>query len=232
MSQGNPLLGNITLKDALIYTYQYYPSRFSNMDRDVLKTIIISEKKEFFPDRNVPPQVKFLIKAITYSYPQYSPFDKNKRGNKQRSHKHQYSIVLELESLSMDSRFRLLQGNSAKWNKTPPKYLLKTISKSEKDRIKAQLNLSIRDPKKREIEYKKRIEQRKKSAKYENLSDFNIHTKGINPDFYFRCSPTMASLNCLYGRNYNTEGEVHSMFFLTKHTIRLISVLMDKNILK
>lgn len=237
MAESYPLQDSkLTLLQVFQYTMNSkFKNRFDYRDRDVLKTVQIIEKKVFDKKEKKIKETYYQIKLYTSSFPQYGKYITGKSGNKQRKYKHTYYGILELQELKINSKFRLRLGSEKKWNRNPPSSMLQSISKSERERIRNQVETLMRGKAKKLIneEYKKRMENRKKQGIYLDVGDYNARVNGINGDFYFRLSAILQKFGCLYGRGYNDNIPEDVTFpFLPKHTLRAVVYLFEKNILK
>lgn len=109
-----------TLKKLVQTTYVHKRNRFKNMERDVLKSIKIKEVVEYDLSSRTK-RTKFLIE--TSSYPQYHPYftKKDDRGRDrqfQRTYKHQYTVTIQLDRLSINVPVKLRTGSDMKWDFT------------------------------------------------------------------------------------------------------------------
>lgn len=113
----------ITLRKLIQNTYHHYRNRFDNRDRDVIRNIIV--KKIDVYDGKDPGEARTTYRIITTSYPQYYPYytRKDSRGRtrrRQRTYRHMYEIIIQLDELSLDSdRFKIRTGSDAKWDFSP-----------------------------------------------------------------------------------------------------------------
>lgn len=111
---------NWSLKKLVQNTYILQRDRFKNMQRDVLKSIKIKEISEYDLSSRTK-RSKFLIE--TSSYPQYSPYftktdDRGRQRKFQRTNKHQYTVTIQLEKLSINVPVKLRTGTDMKWDFT------------------------------------------------------------------------------------------------------------------
>ena len=111
-----------SLKRLLMNTYAHSEirNRFDNMKRDVLRGIRV--EKRTVHDGISPSKTWTVYRIISFSYPQYSPYTSSTNrltGSKQRRYKHQYEVVLSLQTLSMNSPVRLRTGANRKWDFSP-----------------------------------------------------------------------------------------------------------------
>ena len=113
----------ITLRKLINNTYIYMKNRFDYSERDVLKRIVI--QKVLVYDGKQPGEARTRYNILSMSYPQYPPYymsNKTKWGHprtKQRTYKHQYDIIIQMEKLSLDcDAIKLRTGADAKWDFT------------------------------------------------------------------------------------------------------------------
>jgi hypothetical protein len=230
-----PILDSkITLMQVLQHTYN---SKFKNRDlymkRDVLVTVKIIEKKVFDKVEKKIKATYYQIKAISFSYPNYGKYITGKSGNKQRKYKHEYTHTLELIELKLSSIFRYRLGSEKKWNDSPPKNMVQSVSLRERDLIKTRLASQYKVKSKAQEEYSKILKQRKAQGKFLDVGDYNSRVNGINGDFYFRLQNVLSKFGALYGRKYPVVSEEVIQFpFLPKHLIRVLNYLFQKNIIK
>lgn len=98
-------------------------SRYEYAERDVLKSIKIQEVSVY--DGKAPGKARTKYVIQSFSYPQYSPYytPRDSRGRprrSQRTYKHQYSVTIQLDSLSLDSdRFKIRTGSDKPWDFSP-----------------------------------------------------------------------------------------------------------------
>lgn len=111
-----------TIRKLVQNTYTHKRSRIENMERDVLKSIVIQEVSVYNGKEPGKDRTKYII--TSYSYPQYKPYytGKDVRGRKikyQRTYKHEYDVTIQLQTLSIDDdRIKLRTGADAKWDFT------------------------------------------------------------------------------------------------------------------
>lgn len=221
----NDINGTVTLQQAIENTDKFFPTRWDTKKRDVIKRIRIRTIAYLSPDRPGQPQVAYHI--ISQSWPQYKPYytGKNKRGKPikyQRSVKHQYNIILEMDKLSLSTtQWKLTLGTMKKWVKKPPQASVKQIYAETRKKWS-----------------KKQIEtHKKKRGLYLDIGDYNSRKLGINADFIFRCAYAYWKNGHLYGRNY--YGNVpairtnpNSIVFLPKHVLNMVEQLMHAGLMK
>jgi hypothetical protein len=217
----NVIQGTYTIRQVLNFTRQYVPNRFSYRSRDVIKRITVQRVTNLSPDRPGEPSVKYRI--ITYSYPQYGNYLKQKgpKAKQQRTIRHQYDTVFEVDRLSVDTvHWRMRVGTGRDWVEKPPQKAIKQIY-----------------PENRKRWDKKRITRHRKTAKYLDVGDYNARVKGINADFCFRCAYAYWRAGHLYGdprkarQPSNVTNPKYIMFF-TKHAIHIIETLLANGVLK
>ena len=246
----NIIDGNISLRQLIQNTYRpKFRSRFKYKARDVLKKVIIIKQTTLNPDRSNSPTITYIFRS--YSYPSYGVYLKHTSANKQRKYKHQYDQVLSIVAddngkFSMDStgwKYRL--GSQKKWQDNIPQSKVKTIYKEtqekwKKEKFEKRERLIRRysgeqlkkKTKQLDEEFKKKIEQHKKSAPYLDKNDFNSQVRGINGDAAFRVHPALQMYGHLYGREPEGLTPNPENVFCPKHMIALIEYLIKVNILK
>ncbi|MDA3854616.1 MAG: hypothetical protein PF569_00045 [Candidatus Woesearchaeota archaeon] len=210
-----------TLREIWEYTYDQYRSRFDNRDRDVIKKLIVDEVTELLVDRLDVPMKKYRI--TTHSYPQYKPYDKikGKKSKNQRTIRHQYDITLELEELSLDSRFNWRVGSQKKWPKTIAQKFVQTIRRETLANWKKKYDSD---------RIRKLLKRHRSSAKYLNNGDYVSRALGINGDFYWRLQAPLYKAGVLYGLCWEKNSDNTDIFF-DKHTIRVLEYMMEKKII-
>lgn len=215
----NVIQGTHTIREVLNLTRQYVPNRFSYRSRDVIKRISIRKVTQLHPDRPGAPSVKYRI--ITYSYPQYGKFKniKTKGAKKQRTIRHQYDTIMEMDRLSIDTRhWKMRVGSGKDWESKPPQKFIKQIYQETRKKWN-----------------KKRIERHKKSAKYLDVGDYNA-ARGLNGDFVFRCMHAYYRAGHLFGdpRKGRQPSSLNrnDVVFFTKHQIHIVETLMASGVLK
>lgn len=247
----NIIDGNISLRQLIQNTYRSkFRSRFKYKTRDVLKKVIIIKQTTLHPDRLNSPTITYIFRS--YSYPQYTPYNKHVSGNaKQRKYKHQYDQVLSIVAddngkFSMDStdwKYRL--GSQKKWQDNVPQSKVKTIYKETQEKWKKEKfekrerlirrysgEVLKKKIKQLDEEFKKKIEQHKKSAPYLDKGDYCSRVLGINGDFAFRCQKAYQAFGHLYGRmtEPGCSDDLINMF-APKHMLALIDFLIKIGIL-
>ena len=238
----NIINGTFTLQDVLRFTSSMFKNRFKYRDRDVLKSIRIIQVKRYNPSKVGEPTI--LYRILTFSYPQYKPYYKgvDKRGREikfQRTIKHEYDCILEMDELSLTtSNWKGRIGSGKKWIDKPPQKQIGTIYKKTKDKWKKQAERNNKlKTKKAKIEWiKEKINEHKRKARYIDVGDWNSRVQGINGDFRFRCAYVWKRYGHLYGYQHgsnlpaNIRNPKNIMFF-PKHFLRLIEILMNKGII-
>lgn len=203
------LAGTWTLKQLMQITYKYYYSRFDYMKRDVVKSAIKVTQISVYDGKNPgEARTRFLIKSS--SYPQYRPYFTgfDKRGRKiryQRTYKHTYDIILQLDKLSLNCPFKMRIGSARMYNFNPPKNLIRS-KKNPKGKY-----LSVGDY---------NIEVLGINPDFFFRLDFIYWTEKILYGRHFA--------KWMPKRETNKYG----LPFLTKHCIWVIKVLMERGILK
>jgi hypothetical protein len=116
-------------------------------------------------------------------------------------YRHQYQVVVQLESLSIDVPVKLRVGSSARWDFGPS-------GKARK--VKQGRNIKI-------------------------IEGSNI-VRGINADFFFRCSWLYHKEGILFGQNWTNGPPIKTnprrILFLPKHALAVVEYLMNRGILK
>ncbi len=225
----------LTIREIMLYTDRYFKTRFDNYERDILPSRLrITEKKTYVKDR--PDTFEEKLEIESWSAPQYLPYIRHTKGNRQLKYKHHYSIVIQLAkddkgNFSYDSKIRWRVGSFKQWEESPPQKHIKTIYNKTKQKLKKKftnkqgiLNKTL---------YNNEIKKIKKSAKYLNIGDYNSLNNGINGDFYFRCMYVAHKYGCLYGPITN-KGINESILlpFFGKHEIAVLFFLIKKGIIK
>lgn len=237
-------MGDFTIKEVLEITNRFYKNRFKYMKKDVIKRITIKEviNVERHDKPGQPSSYKKYVIEST-SYPQYSPYyTKTDRRGRQRSYqrsvKHEYDVVLELDRLSINTEnWTSRVGSGRVWEEEPPQGNIKQLYKSTKRRFKRKADRLGKTKKEKNQEYKKIVEKHKKRAKYLDIGDYNSRVKKINGDWIFRCDYAYSVHGHRFGRNYygNVPAKItnpNNIVFFTKHQLSVINQLMQKGILK
>ena len=110
-------VNNITLAKLLKLTLTQgeTKNRLTYMNRDVLVRIRVIEVKDL-------KHGGFTYRIESSSFPQYQPYTKGKRGQKQRLTKHTYPCTISLDRLSLDTpNIRLRLGREGLWRDVRPK---------------------------------------------------------------------------------------------------------------
>jgi hypothetical protein len=222
----NVVINSYSIKELMQLTYESseFNNRYDYALRDCLKSIVIEQRTSLKVDRLNQVSIKFRIKS--FSYPQYHPYlvnNKDKRGRTikwQRSVKHQYNIVLELNRLSINTKVFKMRVGSQAYPAKAPQNLIQSI-------YRENLKVWSKEKIKRHREIKK---------PYLNSGDWESSVLGINQDWLYRSEWIFSKLNLLYGvcRPQTAPVETHSSMlpFLNKHILNLLQVLMRKGILK
>lgn len=113
-----PIENRWTLKKLVQNTYVHQRNRFDNKNRDVIKSVTIKEIAEYDLSTR-KKRTKFLIE--TASYPQYRPYytGTDSRGRPrqyQRTYKHEYTVTIQLDRLSINTPVKLRTGTDMKWD--------------------------------------------------------------------------------------------------------------------
>jgi len=246
----NTIDGTFTLRQMLENTYtSKFKTRFEYKTRDVLKKVVLIKETTLHPDRPNSPTVTYVFRS--FSYPQYGNYIKGKTGNKQRKYKHQYDQVLSIVAdengqFSMNSRnWKYRLGSQKKWQTNVPQNKVKTIYKETQEKWKKEKfekrerlirrysgEVLKKKIKQLDEEFKKKIEQHKKSAPYLDKGDYCSRVLGINGDFAFRCQKAYQAFGHLYGRmtEPGCSDDLINMF-APKHMLALIDFLIKIGIL-
>jgi hypothetical protein len=120
----SPIRGNWTLRKLINATYQHQETRnrFDYKQRDLVRTIRI-EKVDVY-DGKQPGQARTKYTIRTQSAPQYPPYytKKDSRGRprkRQMKYRHQYQVIIQMDSLSLDVPFRGRTGAQGRWDFSP-----------------------------------------------------------------------------------------------------------------
>lgn len=221
-------------------TRKNFPTRFEYRDRDVLRRVTIKQRKEI--NANHPERPQYYYKIVTYSYPQYGNYLRmtGRRGRQrqyQRTVRHQYDNILELDRLSLNTynwKYRL--GSQKKPIKKPPQKHIKQLYKETRDNYKKKANRRGNTQQEKRRIYKELVERHKRNAKYLDAGDYNSQILGINQDFYYRAQWAFYVHGHLYGlmvvKKPSNQTNPKALPFFPKHAIHLIEELMQKGILK
>lgn len=238
--------GDYTLAQAVHMTRENAPSRFENMERDVIKRIEIQQVRSYDPDQVVSsgelstPLVKYVVR--TRSYPQYREYlsktGKNKKQREQRSKQrtvhHDYETIIEFgdDGITMNTtKWKMRVGSGRKWKgRKPPQNQIHQIYNETVEHWRKLL------PNEEAVRERKRKHRRKK-YKYLSVGDFLAKKYGIMMDFSTRLAFVYLKHGHLYGYCYGSttpprEVNPQQLFFLTKHTLRILDALGRKGVLK
>lgn len=231
---------------AQVYEYTYMnkqtKSRFENEKRDILVTKIKVEKRIVYKKNKegkfTTPDERLLIHSE--SCPQYYPYQKvkSKRAMKQRKIHHEYDVTMILQKSTITNDYNYWEskiiwrvGSLKKWPKSVPQNKVKTIFKETRNRLEKKYSKLPQKEKEKKI--KKEVDKIRERAKYLNVGDYVAQELGINGDFYYRCSPIMERLDCLYGRNWiDIMPKGISYAFFDKHSLAVINFLLKRGIIK
>lgn len=232
-------MGDYTLQQAFEITRQYFPTRFKNRDRDVIKRIAVKQVTEI-SRHDLPGEPRIFKKFIieSKSYPNYPPYftGHDSRGRitqYQRRIAHHYDVTLEINDLSLSSKnWKLRIGSGKKWNKRPSQAVIKSLYPVTVRRLKRKASHKPNPA----LEYKRLVKKHKDRAKYLDVGDYNSQVNGLNGDWIFRCDFAYYVHDHRYGRNYYGDVPAHetnpnNLIFLPKHAINVLEVLMEKGIL-
>lgn len=183
------------------YSHQYSKNRFIYKIRDKVKVIRIEKVSVYNGKSPGQSRTKFVIS--TRSTPQYYPYytKKDSRGRTrqyQLRYKHEYSVTIQLDTLSIDVPFKGRVGSAAMWD----------FSLAGKSR---------------------------KLPNGKIVEGTNV-LKGINGDFWFRCSWLWQKEGILFGKNYANGAPVKAnpnmIVFAPKHFLAVVQYLMETGKLK
>ena len=233
--------GTFTLRQCLELTKQSkeYRSRFEYKKRDRIKVIKIKKIQYFDRDRIGAPSV--LYEIITQSTPQYKPYiGKDKRGRlrkSQRSIKHDYDCILQVDKLSIDTVHWRGRVGFLRKIKPAPQIQVATIHKATRAKW---VKLSTKQGKtlKEQKEWlNKKINAHKKKARYLSDGDYQAQKMGINLDFIYRAMFAWKKHGHLYQKGGYIESRPSKLNpqnipFLPKHMILLVEELLKQGILK
>jgi hypothetical protein len=93
-------------------------SRLDTKRRDIVGRIVVQRVLTY--DGRNPGEARTTYRVLSFSYPNYSPYlRKDSRGRfrrTQRTYKHQYQVVIQLDRLSIDVPFRGRVGAEKKFD--------------------------------------------------------------------------------------------------------------------
>ncbi len=142
---GGSLINNRwTLKRLIQNTHMhdYSKSRLSYKIRDMVKTIRVEKRNEYQIREDV---WRTSFRITTQSYPQYYPYytRKDSQGRprqSQRTYKHTYETIIQLDSLSINVPVKLRLGADKKWRFNSKTRKLPNGRIIESDNIKNGIN--------------------------------------------------------------------------------------------
>lgn len=230
-----------SLQQVLEFTRKYFPTRFDYRRRDVLRKVVVKERKEI--NLKDPSRPQHRIQVETYSYPQYGNYLRMTGDGRprqyQRTVRHQYDSVLTFQEPTMQTKvWKYRLGSQKKWNPNPSEKQLKTISRDLRQKYKRKAERKAGPgATKKDInkEYKKIVERHKRGAKYLDVGDWNSQVLGINADFIFRDAWALRVHEHLYGQMSERRPSSlnpKNIPFFPKHGIALIEYLLQKGILR
>jgi hypothetical protein len=119
-----PIQNNWSLRKLIQNTYAHAETRtrFKYQQRDLVRVIRI-EKTDVYDGKQLgQTRTKFTIRS--QSTPQYWPYytKKDSRGRprkRQMKYRHEYSVVIQMDHLSLDAPPKIRVGSSAKWDFGP-----------------------------------------------------------------------------------------------------------------
>jgi hypothetical protein len=239
-----------TLRDVWLYTWRIRPTRFDNMERDMLIKIEVVSKKVYNKElrkqamESLPDE---RLEIRSFSYPQYMPYLKYKSKNaiKQRTIKHQYDTTFVLQKNPVTQEFdwnsscKWRVGSYKKWDSHPAQTKIKSVYRETSTRIRDRLTRKFaKDKKQLSIAYQKELEVIRKRGKYVSVGDYNSQELGLNGDFYFRVMALLAQYDGLFGPLTNKEKSddprdedlLYPIF--GKHELRIIMELIKRGYIK
>lgn len=196
----SPIQNRWTLKKILQNTYLQpgFRNRYDYKERDVIKRITIKEVKQYNISLN---QVRTTFQIESSSYPQYYPYTTTKNlqnRRRQRTYRHDYEVIIQLDRLSINVPFKARVGTSRKWD-------FSAAGKTKKSRTG-------------------------------RIIEGSNYKRGLNGDFWFRCSWVWQKEGILFGRNYaNGAPKIvnkNNIVFAPKHFINVVEQLMNREILR
>ena len=120
----SPIRNNWTLRKLIQNTYAHAETRtrFKYQQRDLVRVIRI-EKTDVY-DGKQPGQARTKFTIRTQSTPQYWPYytKKDSRGRprkRQMKYRHEYAVIIQLDSLSIDVPFKGRTGSQGRWDFGP-----------------------------------------------------------------------------------------------------------------
>jgi len=118
----SPIQNDWTLKKLLQNTYQRQRNRYDYKIRDLVKVVRIEQVKVYDGKNPGEARTKYVIR--TQSTPQYYPYltktDRWGRTRKrQMKYRHEYSVIIQLDKLSLNTPFKGRVGAIGKWDFGP-----------------------------------------------------------------------------------------------------------------
>lgn len=198
----SPIQNVWTLKKLIqnTYAHKYSKSRFDYKIRDLVKVIQIRRITVY--DGKQEGKAKTRYDIVTQSLPQYNPYFtvKDRWGRKrsmQRKYRHEYIVIIQLDTLSIDVPFKGRVGGLGKWD------------------------------------FSKAGQSYKKGNRI--IEGTNVQ-RGLNGDFFFRCSYLWSEAGILFGRNYATSAPTKTnpqgIIYAPKHFLAVVQYLMETGTLK
>lgn len=196
----------ITLRYLITNTYVNMPSRIKNMERDVLRSVTV-QKVSVYDGRNPgEARTKYVIRS--YSYPQYKPYyDGGKtKWGHPRSKQRTYKHQYDV-TIQMEELS--LDCDAIK---------LRTGADARWDFTKNGKGYWVG-----------------KGRQKHYIEGSNVK-RGLNGDFFFRCSALYAQAGILFGRNFANgmprKTNPNNVLFLDKHMLNVVKLLVDKGIIQ
>ena len=198
----SPLSNTWTLRKLIQNTYghAYSKNRFDYKIRDLVKVVRVNKVAVY--DGKNPGQARTKYEITTQSTPQYAPYyslkDRWGRTRKRQfKYRHEYTVIIQLDELSLDVPFKGRVGALGKWDFS--------------DNGKAKRVNGV-------------------------IQEGTNVQKGLNGDFFFRCSWVWRENGILYGRDYTTRPPAktnpNGVVYAPKHFLAVVQFLMERGILK
>lgn len=205
-----PILNKWTIRKLLTNTYVHKRNRFENKERDVLKTVRVRKISEYDLSTR-RKRTKYILE--TNSFPNYSPYytKKDLRGRPrkyQRTYRHRYSVVIQLDRLSINVPVKLRTGSDRAWDF------------SERGRSKKLANGRIREG--------SNVLNGRNGDFFFRLEYLYAQEGILYGRNWTNGPPVKANKPLVRGASGSSRG----IIFLDKHALRAIEILMNQGILK
>lgn len=124
------LKGYWTINKLLNVTYQTHTNRFEYAARDVTKSLIRIKKITVYDGKH-PGDSRTRFDIMSYSYPQYAPYftkydSKGRLRTYQRTYRHQYQVIIQLDTLTINNSVKIRTGSDRKYDFKPNPNLIKS----------------------------------------------------------------------------------------------------------